>query len=106
MSSWAGRTAADIAAAVREKRVTPREVVAEHLARIEALDGRIGAFRTVRAAAALAEADEKGVAGKDVTPYLLGRIVELTEGESLRANIALVFNNARLGAAIAKAYSA
>jgi len=57
-------------------------------------------------ARALAEADEKGVAGKDVTPYLLGRIVELTEGESLRANIALVFNNARLGAAIAKAYSA
>ncbi|MFF6785326.1 amidase family protein [Streptomyces sp. NPDC012510] len=58
MTSWAGRTAAEIAAAVREKRVTPREVVAEHLARIEALDGRVGAFRTVRAEAALAEADE------------------------------------------------
>ena len=57
-------------------------------------------------ARALAEADERGVTGKDVTPYLLGRIVELTEGESLRANIALVFNNARLGAAIATAYSA
>lgn len=58
MTSWAGRTAAEIAAAVREKRVTPREVVAEHLARIERLDGRIGAFRVVRAEAALAEADE------------------------------------------------
>ncbi|MGW0846676.1 amidase [Streptomyces sp. NPDC002787] len=58
MTSWAGRTATEIAAAVREKRVTPREVVAEHLARIEALDGRVGAFRTVRAEAALAEADE------------------------------------------------
>ncbi|MBL1086090.1 amidase [Streptomyces actinomycinicus] len=58
MSSWAGRSAAEIAAAVREKRVTPREVVAEHLARIERLDGRIGAFRKVRAEAALAEADE------------------------------------------------
>jgi pseudouridine-5'-phosphate glycosidase len=57
-------------------------------------------------AQALAEADERGVTGKDVTPYLLGRIVELTGGESLRANIALVYNNARLGAAIAKAYSA
>ncbi|MGW2741840.1 amidase [Streptomyces sp. NPDC001450] len=57
MSSWAGRTAAEIAAAVRAKEVTPREVVAEHLARIERLDGRIGAFRTVRAEAALAEAD-------------------------------------------------
>ncbi|MFF3463551.1 amidase [Streptomyces sp. NPDC001984] len=58
MTSWVGRTAAEIAAAVREKRATPREVVAEHLARIERLDGRIGAFRTVRAEAALAEADE------------------------------------------------
>ncbi|WP_133915698.1 amidase [Streptomyces sp. NBC_00582] len=58
MTSWVGRTAVEIAAAVREKRVTPREVVAEHLARIERLDGRIGAFRVVRAEAALAEADE------------------------------------------------
>ncbi|MFJ2237310.1 amidase [Streptomyces sp. NPDC087859] len=60
MTSWIGRTAAEIAAAVQEKRATPREVVAEHLARIERLDGRIGAFRTVRAEAALAEADEVG----------------------------------------------
>ncbi|MEV5440583.1 amidase [Streptomyces sp. NPDC052682] len=58
MTYWVGRPAAETAAAVREKRVTPREVVAEHLARIERLDGRIGAFRTVRAKAALAEADE------------------------------------------------
>ncbi|MEU0254019.1 amidase family protein [Streptomyces sp. NPDC006184] len=58
MSSWAGRTAVEIAAAVREKRVTPREVVADHLARIDRLDRRVGAFRKVRAKAALAEADE------------------------------------------------
>ncbi|MEU7057318.1 amidase [Streptomyces sp. NPDC046197] len=58
MTSWVGRTAAEIAVAVREKRATPREVVAEHLARIERLDGRVGAFRSVRAEAALAEADE------------------------------------------------
>ncbi|MFJ9563761.1 amidase [Streptomyces fuscichromogenes] len=58
MTNWAGRTATEIAAAVREKRVTPREVVAGHLERIARLDGRIGAFRTVRADAALAEADE------------------------------------------------
>ncbi|WP_328492558.1 amidase family protein [Streptomyces sp. NBC_00414] len=58
MTSWVGRTAAEIAAAVREKRVTPREVVAEHLARIELLDARVGAFRHVRAVAALAEAGE------------------------------------------------
>ncbi|MGZ0237861.1 amidase, partial [Streptomyces sp. CPS1] len=58
MGNWAGRSAAEIAAAVREKRVAPREVVAEHLARIDRHDGRIGAFHTVRGAAALAEADE------------------------------------------------
>ncbi|MET8450639.1 amidase family protein [Streptomyces sp. NPDC005209] len=58
MTSWVGRTAAEIAAAVREKRATPREVVADHLARIERLDGRIGAFRAVRTEAALSEADE------------------------------------------------
>ncbi|MFI1164546.1 amidase [Streptomyces sp. NPDC020801] len=60
MTSWVGLSAAEIAAAVREKRATPREVVAEHLARIERLDGRVGAFRTVRAEAALAEAEEVG----------------------------------------------
>ena len=41
------------------------------------------------------------IGGKDVTPYLLQRIYELTEGRSLTANIALVRNNARLGAEIA-----
>ncbi|MET7473592.1 amidase [Streptomyces sp. NPDC005648] len=58
MTSWVGRSATEIAAAVREKRATPREVVAEHLDRIERLDERVGAFRVVRARAALAEADE------------------------------------------------
>ncbi|GGT23797.1 amidase [Streptomyces chromofuscus] len=58
MTDWVGRTGVEIAAAVREQRVTPREVVAAHLARIERLDGRIGAFRAVRAERALAEADE------------------------------------------------
>ena len=50
---------------------------------------------------ALADADARGVHGKDITPYLLGRIVELSGGASLETNIALVRNNARLGAAIA-----
>ncbi|MGV9278707.1 amidase [Streptomyces griseosporeus] len=60
MTTWVGRTAADIAAAVREKRTTPRQVVEEHLARIARLDTRVGAFRTVRTEAALTEADEAG----------------------------------------------
>ncbi len=57
MTSWAGQTATEIAAAVREKKVSPREVAEEHLARIELLDARVGAFRRVRAHEALAEAD-------------------------------------------------
>ena len=52
---------------------------------------------------ALAEAAARGIAAKAVTPFLLQRIFELTKGRSLEANIALVLNNARLGAAIAGA---
>jgi len=52
---------------------------------------------------ALSEAEAQGIAAKAVTPFLLQRIFELTEGASLTANIALVLNNARLAAGIAKA---
>jgi pseudouridylate synthase len=50
---------------------------------------------------AVAEAAEKRVTGKAVTPYLLGRMLELTDGQSLTTNIALVKNNARLAAELA-----
>lgn len=52
--------------------------------------------------AALQDAARQGIAAKAVTPYLLQRIFELTDGRSLTANIALVLNNARLGAEIAR----
>ncbi|MDK8871543.1 MULTISPECIES: pseudouridine-5'-phosphate glycosidase [Paracoccus] len=52
---------------------------------------------------ALAEAQAQGIAAKAVTPFLLQRIFELTQGRSLDANIALVLNNARLAARIAAA---
>ena len=52
-------------------------------------------------ARATAEAASQGITGKAVTPFLLQRIFELTDGQSLTANIALVRNNARLGAEIA-----
>lgn len=52
-------------------------------------------------AQALAEADAQAISAKAVTPFLLGRIFELTEGRSLTANIALVRNNAVLAAKIA-----
>ncbi|WP_122073634.1 pseudouridine-5'-phosphate glycosidase [Pseudophaeobacter sp. EL27] len=57
-------------------------------------------------AQAQSEADAQGVSGKAVTPFLLQRIFELTEGRSLTANIALVRNNARLAAEIAKEMAA
>ncbi len=56
-------------------------------------------------ARAVQDAERQGITGKEVTPFLLGRIVELTGGESLTANIALVKNNAALAARIAAALS-
>lgn len=54
---------------------------------------------------AVAEAREKGIRGKKITPFLLARIVELTGGESLASNIQLAFHNARCASRIAVAYS-
>jgi pseudouridylate synthase len=47
------------------------------------------------------EAEAQGIHGKAVTPYVLGRVAELTAGESMRANRALLSNNARVAAKIA-----
>ncbi|MEN9895015.1 MAG: hypothetical protein RIR97_867 [Pseudomonadota bacterium] len=52
---------------------------------------------------ALAKADAKGVSGKAVTPFLLSTLFEITHGRSLKTNIALVENNARVAARIAVA---
>ncbi len=54
---------------------------------------------------ALEESKIKGISGKRITPFLLDRIKELTEGKSLRANIELVINNAAVGGEIASAFS-
>jgi pseudouridylate synthase len=54
---------------------------------------------------AVEDMNTRGIHGKEITPFLLGRIVELTDGASLTANIALVNNNARLGAEVAAAYA-
>jgi pseudouridine-5'-phosphate glycosidase len=56
-------------------------------------------------AKASAEAIEQGIHGQKLTPFLLGRISELTKGKSLKANLALLLNNARLAAEIAKEMS-
>ena len=51
---------------------------------------------------AVKEAEEKGVKGKEITPFLLAKIKDMTGGESLKTNIALVYNNVKLAAAIAR----
>ncbi|WP_394867058.1 pseudouridine-5'-phosphate glycosidase [Paraclostridium bifermentans] len=51
---------------------------------------------------ALKEAEEKNIAGKKVTPFLLDRVKTITDGKSLDANIELVYNNAKVAAQIAK----
>jgi pseudouridine-5'-phosphate glycosidase len=53
--------------------------------------------------AALKDAEVQGITAKEVTPFLLDRMYQMTEGRSLTANIALVLNNARLAAKIASA---
>ncbi|XP_023257204.1 pseudouridine-metabolizing bifunctional protein C1861.05-like isoform X1 [Seriola lalandi dorsalis] len=55
--------------------------------------------------AAVTEASAKGITGRDVTPFILQRVNELTKGKSLQANIALIHNNARVGSQIACALS-
>lgn len=54
---------------------------------------------------ALEEASRRGISGAKVTPFLLAAMEELTEGRSLAANVALVRNNARLAARIAREYT-
>ncbi len=54
---------------------------------------------------AIEEANQLGIKGKETTPFLLDKIQKLTGGDSLKSNIQLVFNNARLGAEVAKELS-
>lgn len=78
-------------------------LVANPIPEDDALDGaEIGK----RIDAAIADAAAKGVSRKDLTPFLLKRLFELTGGRSLAANIALIRNNAALGADIASALAA
>ncbi|MFG3369610.1 amidase [Streptomyces sp. NPDC048156] len=73
MTGWTGRTAVEIADAVRRNEVTPREVVAEHLERIGRIDERFGAFRAVLAKEALSAADALADA-KDRTDLALAGV--------------------------------
>jgi pseudouridine-5'-phosphate glycosidase len=90
----------DLAAMIRlQRQIGPGGVlIANPIPEDAALDA---ALIETRIAEAVAEAKAKGVSKKEVTPYLLGRIVELTGGRSLEANMALVKNNAILAARVA-----
>ena len=52
---------------------------------------------------ALAQAETQGLPGKEITPFILAKIAELSGGQSMEANIALLLNNARVAAQVAKA---
>jgi len=54
---------------------------------------------------ALENAKQLGITGKDITPFLLSKIKEITRGKSLDSNIRLVFNNAKVGALLAAEYA-
>jgi pseudouridine-5'-phosphate glycosidase len=96
-------TPAQAAALVRAHRALglPGAVVlAQPVAAADALDG---AAMEAALAAALAEAEARGIAGKAVTPFLLDQIARATAGRSLQANRALIAANARLAAEVAVA---
>ena len=77
-------------------------VIANPIPEADAMDN---GFITNIVEKALQEAEENNILGKNVTPFLLGKVKELTEGKSLDANIALVKNNAVVGAKIAVAFN-
>ena len=93
---------AKIIKAKRENKLDGGMLVANPIPEEFAMDDKV-----VNAAIekALKMADEQGVKGKDVTPFLLKTIVELTGGDSLESNIKLVLNNAKLGAKVARELS-
>ncbi|HYO90699.1 MAG TPA: pseudouridine-5'-phosphate glycosidase, partial [Pyrinomonadaceae bacterium] len=54
-------------------------------------------------AKALAQAEQRGISGRELTPFLLSHMAEHSDGSTLRANVALLENNARVAAGIALA---
>ena len=101
--SWRVETPAEAAAVLREREaldVPGAVVVANPLPEDEQVDPDLH-DRVLRAG--LAAAEEQGISGRDVTPFLLERFHSQTGGESLRANVRLVLRNAALAAEIAGA---
>ena len=78
--------------------------IAEGDARVYTVEHVLAALHAFNIDNAIIEMDKLGITGKEQTPYLLGKIVELTEGKSLESNIALVYNNCKLAAQISASY--
>lgn len=101
----ANLTVDETAAAMKAKwdvGLTGGLVIANPIPVAEAMDA---AVIDEKIEAALQEADSLGIKGKNITPFLLGKIKALTEGKSLEANLALVYHNAKRGAELAVAYA-
>jgi pseudouridine-5'-phosphate glycosidase len=94
-------SASEIAAILRAKRALGLEGGALICNPVGAADEIPRAEMEAFIQAAVAEAGVRKVTGKAVTPFILSRLVEMTAGRSLRANIALVKSNARVAAALA-----
>jgi pseudouridine-5'-phosphate glycosidase len=102
--TWRADSTAELAALVRAQRSLMLDggmLVAQPLPVADAVPGVGGIIER-----AITDADDAGITGKDVTPYLLSRINQLTGGRSLKANIALILANARLAAELAVALAA
>lgn len=95
-------TVADVILTQRDLGMPGGVLVANPIPEADALDAK---QIEARIAEAVAQAEAEGVSRKGVTPFLLQRLFELTDGKSLVANIALVKNNAAVAAAIACAVS-
>lgn len=94
--------AANIVKAKREYGLKGGVLICNPVPEEDALDEEL-MNRTINAA--LIEMERRGIKGKDQTPFLLSKVVELTGGKSLETNIKLILNNAKLGAKIASEYA-
>lgn len=102
---YAAKDAAEIAAILKAKWTLGLEggvLIANPISEEDGLD--FGYMEGV-IDTALAAADAAGVHGKDITPFLLAKVKELTGGESFKSNVSLALNNARVAAQIAVKYA-
>ena len=102
---YAAKDAAEIAAILKAKWALGMEGGVLIANPIDEADGLDFNYMEGIINVALEAADAAGVHGKDITPFLLAKVKELTGGESFKSNVALALNNARVAAKIAVEYA-